>query len=146
MMKQIRAALPLILILAIVVGILAISLSYLYNAVQASVIGNSEQALYFALLGATGIGISLYTMYVVRKRIVSQKPLPKIITTTECKKCGFRSLRKFEKGDYVFKSVGSCQNCNEPTLITSIYTEEAKKKGARLNIEHHKGVEAKCHG
>ena len=85
MMKQIRAALPLILILAIVVGILAISLSYLYNTVQASVIGNSEQALYFALLGATGIGISLYTMYVMRKRIVSQKPLPKIITTTECK-------------------------------------------------------------
>ena len=130
MMKQIRATLPLILILAIVVGILAISLSYLYNAVQASVSGNSEQSLYFALLGAMGIGISLYITYIMRKKIVSQKPLPKIITTTECKKCGFKSLRKFEKGDYVFRSVGSCQKCNEPTLITSIYAEEAKRKGA----------------
>ncbi len=128
MEKRVRVALPMILIFAIIIGILAISFNYLYSAIEASQSGNSDQALYFVLLGGAGIGISFYITYSIRKRTISQKPLPKVTTTSECKKCGFKSLRKFEKGDYVFKQVGNCQKCNEPMLITSIYAEQAVKK------------------
>ncbi len=128
MEKRVRVALPMILIFAIIIGILAISFNYLYSAIDAFQRGNSDQALYFVLLGGTGIGISFYITYSIRKRTISQKPLPKVTTTSECKKCGFKSLRKFEKGDYVFKQVGNCQKCNEPMLITSIYAEQAVKK------------------
>lgn len=127
MEKRFKVALPLILILAILIGIVAISINYLYNAVRAFGSANSNDALYYALLGGTGIGISLYLLYAIRKKTISQKPPPKVITITECKKCGFKSLRTFAKGDYIFKSVGNCQKCNEPMLITSIYAEKTKK-------------------
>jgi len=123
-----RTVLPLILVFAIVVGILAISFYYLYGAALALMSGALEEALYDALLGAIGLGISLYMTYNIGKRRFFQKPPPRIVTTVECKKCGFKSLNKFEKGDYVFKSVGNCQKCNEPMLITAIYAEETKGK------------------
>ena len=120
--------LPLILVFAIIFGMLSISFYYLYNAYQASLQDNSEGVLFNALLGSVGIGVSIYMTRIITKRSFSKKPLPKIVTTTECTKCGFKRLNKFEEGDYVFKSVGECQECNEPMLITAIYAEETKKK------------------
>jgi len=127
--KQPNAArLPLILVFVLIAGLLAISLYNLYGAVLASVRGDLEEAVYSGLLGAIGIGISLYMSFMIGKRRFSQKPLPQIVTTVECRKCGFKSLNKFEKDDYVFKTIGNCQKCNEPMLITAIYVEETKKK------------------
>ena len=122
-----RTMLPMLLVFVLIAGILAISFYYLYGAVSAYARGELEQTLYYVLLAAVGIGISFYITYMIRKRTISQKPVPKIITTIECKKCGFKNLRKFEKGDFIFKSNGNCQKCNEPMLITAIYAEEVKK-------------------
>ena len=122
-----RTMLPMMLVFVLIAGILAISFYYLYGAVLSYARGDLEQALSYTLLAAVGIGISLYMTYMIRKRTISQKPPPRVMTTTECRKCGFKDLRKFEKGDYVFKSVGNCQKCNEPMLITAIYAEELKK-------------------
>lgn len=117
----------MLLVFVLIAGILAISFYYLYGAISAYSHGELEQTLYYVLLAAVGIGISVYITYMIRKRTISQKPLPRIITTIECKKCGFKNLRKYEKGDYIFKSDGNCQKCNEPMLITAIYAEETKK-------------------
>ena len=59
---------------------------------------------------------------------MAPKPPLKMLTTIECRKCGFKNVRPFAKGDYVFKAVENCQKCNEPMLITGIYIEEVKKK------------------
>ena len=126
--KQVKKVmLPMILVFVIIAGMLAISFYYLYNAIQAYAIGALEEALYNTLLAAVGIGISLYITFVIRKRTRSKKPLPQVITTIECKKDNFKNLRKFDKGDYIFKTVENCQKCNEPMLITAIHTEEKKK-------------------
>ena len=120
-----RTLIPVIVVFVIIFVIFAISFYYMYGAVTAFIRG--EEAFDDAILGMIGLSVSLYATYMLRKRALFQKPLPRIITTVECKKCGFKSLNKFEKGDYVFKSVGNCQNCNEPMLITAIYAEESKK-------------------
>ena len=127
-----RTALPVILVFIIIAGILAISFYYLYGAVVASLRGAREEAFYYGLLGAIGLSISIYMTYTIGRRRISQKPLPKVVTVTECKKCGFKSLKKFEKGDYAFKTVGNCQKCSEPMLVTAIYAEEAKRQGRRI--------------
>ena len=125
--KQLKRTLPILLVLSIIVGILAISFNYIYSALQAYLRGDSEGTLYYLLLGLIGVGISIYVTYTIRKRSFSQKPIPKIITTIECKNCGFKNLRKFEIGDYVFKSASNCPKCNNLMLMTSIYAEEIKK-------------------
>ena len=119
--------LPMILVFIVMVGMLAISFYYLYGAFEAYARGALQEALYYTLLSAAGIGVTIYMSFMIRKRSLRKKPLPRVITTIECKKCGFKNLRKFEKDDYVFKAFKTCQKCNEPMLITSIYAEEIKK-------------------
>ena len=123
-----QIAFPIVLILAIIVGMFIISFYYVYSAVLAYSSGAVEEAFSYALLSTIGIGISLYVTRMIRKRAISQKPPPKIVTTIECKECSFKKLKLFEKGDHIFKSVGSCQKCNEPMLITAIYSEKTNKK------------------
>jgi len=52
------------------------------------------------------------------------------MTIIECRKCGFKNVREFQRGDYIFKQMGTCEKCNEPLLVTGIYREikEPKKK------------------
>lgn len=128
MEKPSKTLLPALLMFVIVAGMLAISFYYLYNAVLSYNTGDTEGAFYYAILGSIGLGISVYVTYILRKRRFPKKPLPRVITTIECKKCGFKNLRRFEKSDYVFKSIGNCDKCDEPMLITAIYAEAAQKK------------------
>lgn len=122
-----RTALPIILIFIVITAILAMSFYYMYSAVAAYLRGAMEEAFYFGLLGAIGLSISAYITYNIGRRRLSQKPLPRIVTVTECKKCGFKSLNKFAKGDYIFKTNGNCPKCNEPMLISGIYAEAKAK-------------------
>ena len=123
-----KTVLPVFLIFIVITGILAISFYYIYSAVVAYLHGAVEEAFYYGLLGAIGLSISVYITYNISKRRLSRKPLPRVVTVTECKKCGFKSLDKFAKGDYVFKTGGNCPKCNEPMLTSGIYAEEAKAK------------------
>jgi predicted RNA-binding Zn-ribbon protein involved in translation (DUF1610 family) len=48
----------------------------------------------------------------------------KIATTMACPKCGFKNIREFERGDYIFKEdVEDCPKCEEKMMIASIYRE-----------------------
>jgi hypothetical protein len=90
---------------------------------------NQPVAGYLLLLGFLGVALSTYVLFQTRKRILSLRiETPPITTTVECKKCGFKSIREFQRGDYVFKEIGQCQKCNEKMLITAIY-REVKEKG-----------------
>lgn len=126
MEKGSKTSLSSSLLFLIVVGMLAISIYYLYNTAIAIIQGALEEALYYALLGFVGLGISVYVFYVIRKRRISKKPPSRVLTTIECKKCGFKNLRMFEKGDFIFKSLGNCKKCDEPMLVTAIYSEKRK--------------------
>jgi ribosomal protein L40E len=53
---------------------------------------------------------------------------PKVMTTVECRKCGSKSVREFQRGDFVFKELDSCQKCDDKQLITAIYKEVKEKE------------------
>jgi len=81
-------------------------------------------------MGALGMGTSFFITWRLRKGAVApQASQLNVVTMAECGKCDFKSLRKFERGDYVFKPVEKCPKCSDPMTITSIYFEEAAKKG-----------------
>lgn len=41
-----------------------------------------------------------------------------------CPKCGYESSRKYEKGDYVGKIVGTCPKDSSSLVIKAIYVEK----------------------
>jgi len=120
-------------VLLVIFITLALSLIALILAISA--FNSNEIATYYLLLiGFLGAALSTYVLFQTRKRIkrLSIK-IPSVTTTIECRKCGFKSIRDFQRGDYIFKEVDPCQKCNENMLITAIYKEvEEKKKRTRF--------------
>jgi len=90
-------------------------------------------AYYLLLIGFLGAALSTYVLLQTRKKLKRLGiKTPPITTTVECRKCGFKSIREFQRGDYIFKEVEPCQKCNENMLITTIYKEVEEKGEKRL--------------
>jgi len=120
-------------VLLVIFITLALSLTALILAISAFS-SNGIASYYLLLIGFLGAALSTYVLFQTRKRIkrLSIKT-PSVTTTIECRKCGFKSIRDFQRGDYIFKEVDPCQKCNENMLITAIYKEvEEKKKRMRF--------------
>jgi len=115
-------------VLLVIFITLALSLTALILAISAFSY-NEIAAYYLLLIGFLGAALSTYVLLQTRKRIrrLSIKA-PSITTTIECRKCGFKSIREFERGDYIFRDVDPCQKCNENMLITAIFREVKEKK------------------
>ena len=125
--KNTGTKIPTLFLLIIFIA-LAMSLAALVAAVS-FVEQNQLIAGYLLLLGFLGVALSTYVLFQTRRRLLRLRiEVPPITTTIECKKCGFKSVREFQRGDYVFKEVEPCQKCNEKMLITAIY-REVKEKG-----------------
>ncbi|MGB9777924.1 MAG: hypothetical protein ACPLW8_00835 [Candidatus Bathyarchaeales archaeon] len=122
-------------ILMIIFVTLALSLTVLIVAMNTFISEQevSPMAGYLLLIGFLGVAISTYLLFQTRRRIMSLRiELPQITTTIECRKCGFKSVREFQRGDYIFKEVEPCQKCNEKMLITAIYREVREKERERF--------------
>jgi hypothetical protein len=120
-------------VLLVIFITLALSLTALVLAISAFSY-NEMTAYYLLLIGFLGAALSTYVLFQTRKRIkrLSIKA-PSVTTTIECRKCGFKNIRDFQRGDYIFKEVDPCQKCNENMLITAIYREvEEKSKRTRF--------------
>ena len=123
------------LVMIILFITLALSLTSLALAVFLNfTYGQELIAGYLTLAGSLGLGLSLYILYQMRRRRALRLKLrnPKITTTIECKKCNFKSMRDFQRGDFIFKELEQCQKCNENMLITAIYTEIEEKKVRKM--------------
>jgi hypothetical protein len=60
--------------------------------------------------------------------------IPKVMTTVECKKCGTKTVREFQRGDYVYKDLEACPKCPDTKqLITAVY-KEVKEKEKTYNV------------
>jgi len=116
-------------VLMIIFITLAFSLTALILAVTAFGGGNEVTAGYLLLIGFLGVVFSTYMLFQTRRRILRLRiEIPPITTTIECRKCGFKSVREFQRGDYIFKEVDPCQKCNDKMLITAIYREVKQKE------------------
>jgi len=116
-------------LMMIVLIVLALSVVALILSVNAFIVGNEVVAGYLLLIGFIAMALSVYVLLQSRKRIASMRiEAPKVMTTVECKKCGFRSVREFQRGDFVFKELEACQKCEDKMLVTAIYKEVKEKE------------------
>ncbi|MCJ7469321.1 hypothetical protein MUO74_02335 [Candidatus Bathyarchaeota archaeon] len=112
------------LVLMVIMITIALSLTALILAINAYSAEDSFVALWLILVGFIGVGLSAYVLLQMKRRVTrANTELPPITTTVECKKCGFKNVREFQRGDYIFKDVEPCQKCNEKMMITAIYRE-----------------------
>jgi hypothetical protein len=120
------------LALLIIFVTLALSLTALISAVTFFSSGEQMISGYLLLIGAVGLVLSTYMLFQTRSRISRLKiEVSPITTTLECKKCGFKNVREFQRGDYIFKEVEPCGKCNEKMLITAIYREARESEKAK---------------
>jgi hypothetical protein len=113
----------LAIFITLVVAIMALTL-----AVQAYSMESYEVAAILLFIGFLGVAVSTYVLFQTRQRMIRLRiEAPPITTTIECRKCGFKAVREFQRGDYIFKEVEPCQKCNEKMLITAIYREVREK-------------------
>lgn len=102
----------LLLILLIIIGALFIYLASGTNQMTNWFIGFS-----FICLGSTLIQI--------QKR--QSEPITQTLSILKCNVCGITKVRNFQHGDYVFREVETCNDCNESMLIDQIYGVKLKK-------------------
>jgi len=118
-----------VMALFIIFLVLALSVAAIALAANLYSYGNSIAAAYLALIGCVGLAMSAYVLLQTRRMMMRLKiEVPSVTTTIECKKCGFKSVREFQRGDYIFKEMEPCQKCNEKMIITAIYREIREKK------------------
>ena len=99
-------------------------------------VGNDFTGAYVLLaLGVLGIAICTYVLVETRRRLLKLKiVVPPVMTTVECRKCGIKNVRDFQRGDYIFKETEPCQKCDDKMLITAIYREVKEKEKERFSF------------
>lgn len=54
---------------------------------------------------------------------------PEIYSEDTCQSCGEKTRRRFEEGDYVYKTGAQCKKClSSDTLVTAVYGEYPEEK------------------
>jgi lysylphosphatidylglycerol synthetase-like protein (DUF2156 family) len=114
----------------IVIVVMVLSITAFGLAAWAYVEGNELYAIFLVLTGVIAFVLSTYLLLQSRRTAVTMKTTPaKVMTTMECKKCGVKNTREFQRGDYVYKELEACQKCpEEKMLITAIYKEIKEKE------------------
>ena len=88
----------------------------------------------FISTGIVTLAVATYMMYQTRKRIVrimslEMQPLSSIV---QCMKCGFKNVREFKRGDFVFKETDEpCPKDSQKMVISAIYREVKDKEKAK---------------
>lgn len=121
----------------IIIIVIGLSIVALFSAFYAYTLGRLEVAGFLVIIGLLALGISMAVLYQTRGKASSVKiEAPKVMTTIECtnKGCGFKTVREFQRGDYVFKDLDvTCQKCGGRQMITGIY-KEVKEKEKTYNV------------
>ncbi|MFQ5999513.1 MAG: hypothetical protein ACE5J6_01910 [Candidatus Bathyarchaeia archaeon] len=116
-------------LLAIILITLVLSVSALFYAADAYYKNQSVSAGYYVLIGFIGLALSAYMLFQTqRKPLRVAFEMPRVITTILCQKCGFKNIRDFQRGDYIFKEAEPCPKCNKKMMIFSIYREVKEKE------------------
>jgi len=122
------------LLLTVLMIILVLSLASIYEGINYYMENDSASGSLYLTVGVTFLAISTYILFQTRQRVLrlgaAMQPLN---TTLECQKCGFKNIRDFQQGDYVFKRTeDQCPKCNEKTMsIGAIFREVKEKEKAK---------------
>jgi len=109
--------------------ILAWAVWAMYSAFNFQQQGNMESFYFYAVASSVAIVLAVSSIMQMRRRIVLlQSAATKVLSVVLCANCGFKVVRTFGEGDFVYKEVGKCQQCSQPMRVESIYAEEPAKK------------------
>lgn len=116
------------IVLIVIIVVLAISLTALYQAYDLFM-ANDPTMGYYLLVGFVGLALSTYMLFQTRRHAqrftLESQP---VLTTVICGKCGFKNVRNFERGDYILKDLGKCTKCEGTTIVSAIYREIKEKR------------------
>jgi hypothetical protein len=91
--------------------------------------------IFLAGTGVIALTLSTYMLLQSRRTSVMMKTVSsKMMTTIECRKCGFKNVRDFQRGDYVYKELEACQKCPEDKMIITAIFREVKEKEKTYNF------------
>ena len=111
--------------------ILAWAVWAMYNAFNFQQQGNTESFYFYAAASSVAIVLAVSSIMQMRRRIqLLQSLAVKVLSVVLCANCGFKVVRGFADGDFVYKEVGKCQQCSGTMRVDSIYAEEPAKKPA----------------
>ena len=133
--KRISTYLTLIVLIVAALGIVAIILAGVTLVDNPGNSTNELTAGFFGIVGAVALVMSVFTLFQSRRQVAQMKnEIPKVMTTVECK-CGSKTQREFQRGDYVYKELDTpCQKCpNTRQMVTAIY-KEVKEKEKTYNV------------
>jgi len=114
----------------IVLAVMALSVTAFGLAAWAWIEGNELYAIFLVATGVIALTLSTYLLLQSRRAVVTMKASPsKVMTTIECRKCGVKTVRDFQRGDYVYKELEACTKCpDDKMMITAIYKEIKEKE------------------
>jgi multidrug transporter EmrE-like cation transporter len=119
-------------LMIIVLIVLALSVVALFVAFETYILGDTLAASIFAGVGLIAMAMCLFLLYQSRRQAAEVKiDIPKVMTTIDCqnKGCANKTVREFQRGDYVFKDLDvSCGKCGGKQMITAIYKEVKVKE------------------
>jgi len=123
-------------LLAVIVITLLLSLISIYEGLAEYLLPNGDTGTgsFYLSIGMITLALSMYMLLQTRRRMlrltgIEMQPLS---TTLQCQKCGFKNLREFQRGDFVFKQTDqTCPKDNEKMRISAIYREVKEKEKAR---------------
>jgi Zn finger protein HypA/HybF involved in hydrogenase expression len=133
--SYIMMIISIVLVLSVISIILAVSV-YLNGVSTPSQAGTDDlSAGFLAVIGIVAMTMSIVTLFQSRKQAAEMKiEVPKVMTTIECKKCGTKTMREFQRGDYVYKDLDACPKCPDTKqVITAVY-KEIKEKEKTYNV------------
>ena len=55
------------------------------------------------------------------------EPIRQTLTILICSLCGLTKVRNYEKGDFVYRKMGKCSECDDSMEIKQIYSVKLKK-------------------
>ncbi len=119
------------LLIGIIMIALLLALVSIYFGISEYLFGDSGTASFYMSIGMVTLALSTYMLYTTRKRMirlmsVEMQPLS---STVQCQKCGFKNIREFQRGDYIFKETDdSCPKDKQKMVISAIYREVKEKE------------------
>ena len=114
----------------VLMGFIAIGVLFMY-------IGGPDPTLNL-FIGFTFVCLGVT---IIQMKKSPSDPVRQTLTILKCKSCGIIKVRNYESGDFIFKSAGICDKCNESMEITQIYSVKLKKskiKGSKLEKDKEK--------
>jgi len=122
------------LLIAVIMIALLLALFSIYFGMTEYLLGDPSAASFYMSLGMVTLALSAYMLYQTRKRmirLISMEMQP-LSSTVQCQKCGFKNIREFKPGDFVFKETDEpCPKDNQKMVISAIYREVKEKEKAK---------------